>query len=50
MTMRNEKKIMYFYLNKFRELVSKKKEDDVMIKVLIEYIIKNHNLKHVKSA
>ena len=49
-TMRNEEMIIYFCLNRFRELVFRKKEDDVMIKILIEYIIKNHNLKHVKSA
>jgi len=48
MMMRNEKMIIYSYLNKSRELVSEKEENDVMIRVLIEYIIKNHDLRHVK--
>jgi len=42
--------IIYFCLNRFRELVFRKEENDVMIKISIECIIKNYNLKHVKSV
>jgi len=43
-----KKIIIYSYLNKSRELVFKKEKNDVMIKILIEYIIENHDLKYVK--
>jgi len=46
--MKNKKMIIYSHLNKFRELVSKEKENNVMIKILIKYIIENHDLEYVK--
>jgi len=48
MMMRNKKTIIYFYLNRFKELLFREKENDVIIRVLIEYITENHDLKHVK--
>jgi len=41
MMMRNKKIIIYFCLSRFKELVFKEKKNDVMIKILIKYIIKN---------
>jgi len=40
--------IIYFYLSRSRELVFKEEENNVMIKILIEYITENHYLKYVK--
>ena len=48
--MRNEKIIIYSYLNRIRKLVSKKKENDVTVKTLSEYIIENHDLEHAKCV
>jgi len=46
--MKNEKMIIYSYLSKFKELVSKKEKNNVMIKILTEYIIKNYNLRNTE--
>jgi len=46
--MRNEETIIYSYLNRFKELIFKRKENNVMIKTLIEYIIENHDLRHTE--
>ena len=43
MMMRNEETIIYFCLSRFRELVLREEENDVTVKVLIEYITENHN-------
>ncbi len=50
MMMRNEKMIIYFYLSRFRELVFKRKKDDVMIRISIKYITENHDLRHAESV
>ena len=48
MTVRNEKIIIYSHLSRFRELIFKKKENDVMIKILIKYITENYDLRHAE--
>jgi len=50
MMMRKKKMIIYSHLNKSRKLVFKKEENNVTVKILIDYIIENHNLKHVKTV
>ncbi len=50
MMMRNKKMIIYSCLNRFKELVSKKKKDNVTVKILIKYITENHDLKHVRAV
>jgi len=48
MMMRNEKMIIYSYLSRSRELVFKREENDIIIKILIEYITENHDIEHVR--
>jgi len=48
MMMRNEKMIIYFHLSRFRELVFREEENNVMIKILIEYVTENYDLKYAK--
>jgi len=40
--------IIYSYLNRFRKLIFRKKEDDVTVKILSEYITENHDLEYIK--
>jgi len=40
--------IIYSHLSRTRELVFRKKEDDVMIKISIKYVTENHDLKYVR--
>jgi len=48
MTMRKEKMIIYSHLNRSRELAFRGEENGVMIKISIEYIIKNHDLGYAE--
>jgi len=49
-TMKNEKIIIYSHLSRTRELVSRKRENDVMIKILIKYIIKNYDQEYAETT